>query len=51
MGFRCWHAYTTNPAQMRISVSSSDKKNFIPWQTFSMELRAGTQVCRLKEKI
>ena len=30
---------------------ASTKKNFIPWQTFNMELRAGTQVCRFKEKI
>lgn len=51
IGFRCWHAYTSNPEHIRISVSSSDKKNFIPWQTFNMELRAGTQVCRFKEKI
>ena len=42
IGFRCWHAYTTNPSKIRILISSSDKMNFIAWQTFSMDLRAGT---------
>lgn len=31
IGFRCWHAYNTNPQQIRIYLSSSDLSNFVPW--------------------
>ena len=37
IAFRCWHAYTTNPETIRISLSSSDRRNFVPWQAFQME--------------
>ena len=51
IGFRCWHAYTTNPETIKISLSSSDKKNFVPWQTFHLEQKAGTQICSLRERV
>lgn len=53
IGFRCWHAYSTNPKMIRISFSSTDKKktSFIPWQTATLELHAGTQVFDLKERV
>ena len=51
IAFRCWHAYTTNPESVRISLSSSDRLNFVPWQTFHLEQKAGTQVCRLRERV
>ena len=31
IAFRCWHSYTTNPSLIRVSFSSSDKLNFVPW--------------------
>ena len=31
LGFRCWHGYTTNPSQIRLSLSSSDQNNFVNW--------------------
>lgn len=51
IGFKCWHAYITNPHQVRVSLSSSDVNNFVPWQTIQMEQRAGVQVFRFKEKV
>jgi len=51
VGFRCWHAYTSNPESIKISLSSSDRRNFVPWQTFHLAQKAGTQVCTLRERV
>lgn len=41
VGLKCWHAYITNPQDVRISLSSSDVHNFVPWQTVTMEQKSG----------
>lgn len=52
---KCWHAYLSNPGIVLLEVSSTTEANFVHWQTFHLELRAGlhqltlTRPIRVKE--
>ncbi|TNV80220.1 hypothetical protein FGO68_gene958 [Halteria grandinella] len=50
LGLSCWHAYTSNPETIKLSISS-DGVNFVHWQNLKVELRAGRQVFKLREKV
>ena len=43
VGWHCWHAYTTNPFKVSLSVSSNGK-NFKPWDSFVADRNKGTQL-------
>ncbi len=40
-GISCWHAYTSNPAQVKILIASQEGKQYLHWQTFFPEQKAG----------
>ena len=48
---KCWHAYLSNPAIVQLEVSSTTDSNFVHWQTYRLELRAGFHYCTLKRPI
>eukprot|EP00981_Chlorochromonas_danica_P006015 scaffold1244_cov162-Ochromonas_danica.AAC.51 len=43
IGWCCWHAYSTNPRDVRLHVSQDGVK-FRVWDTFRAECKAGTQL-------
>ena len=47
ISFRCWHAYVTNPSKITLELSSTNRFNFVHWQTLNLELVAGTQTINL----
>ena len=51
IGFRCWHAYKTNPAIIHLEVSSTTEQNCVHWQTFYPKLQSGTQIFELKRAL
>ena len=48
---KCWHAYKSNPALVVLEVSSTSEKDFVHWQTFYPELKAGLQLFPMKKGI
>ncbi len=50
LAINCWHAYTSNPSLIKLLVSL-DGMNFVFWQNIQLELKAGVQIVKLREKI
>lgn len=51
ISFRCWHAYVTNPSKITLELSSTNRFNFVHWQSLNLELAAGTQTIKLQQPV